>query len=119
MFGDEKKYEKFEMKPLVGKTWDYSKRDNWMYFPDNDILKQDVDTFFLYPTSVLPDVKTEVCEDKQYMGENARRSYLQSADAFSSFTNMYAPYYRQLSAVALMNNSTADEFMEAMCELYP
>jgi len=85
-----------------------------MFFDDNDAVDHDTDVFFLYPTSVSIEVKTDVCEDIKYMEHDAMKSYLQSADTFSSFTNMYAPYYRQLSAVAIMKNCTADKFMEAI-----
>jgi len=102
------------MKPLVGSPLDYSKKENWMFFSDLNETEKDVDVFFLYPTSVLIEVKTVVCEDIKYMRQNAHKSYIQAADTFSSFTNMYAPYYRQVSAVGIAQAPTAEGFMETV-----
>jgi len=103
-----------KMRPLVGTPWDYSKQENWMVFDNNDEVDWPVDTFFLYPTSVSSEVTTTVCDSIDDMRLNAHRSYIQSAETFSGFTNMYAPYYRQVSAAGIMQNATADGLMETI-----
>lgn len=100
------------IKPLVGEAWDYSNKDNWMFFDNNDRVDHSVDVFFLYPTSVSSEVTTDVCSSIDDMRLNAHRSYIQAAETLSSFTNMYAPYYRQVSGVGIAKNPTADGLME-------
>lgn len=102
------------MKPLVGTPLDYSKKENWMFFNDLDTKDHDVDVFYLYPTSVLAEVKDDVCEDIAFMKKTAHINYLLSADTFASFTNMYAPYYRQLSGVAILKNPTEEKLYNAL-----
>lgn len=48
------------------------------------------------------------------MKHNAHVTYFMSADTLSPVTNMYAPYYRQLSAVGIVKNPTPDKFMETV-----
>lgn len=104
----------FEMKPLAGTPLDYAQRENWMIRGDNGSIDHDVDVFFLYPTSVSATVKTDVCESIDDMRKNAHISYLQAADTLSSFTNMYAPYYRQVSFAGVLKNPTADALLETV-----
>lgn len=106
----------YEIKPLVGTAWDYSKKENWMFFDNNDDIDHEVDVFFFYPTSVSAEVKEDVCQEIKYMEHNAMRSYLQAADTLSSFANIYAPYYRQLSFNGIMKNMSADKFCNAISD---
>lgn len=101
-----------KMRPLAGESWDYSNIENWMFFDNNDQVDHPVDTFFLYPTSVSSEVTEDVCTNIDDMRLNAHRSYIQAAETFSGFTNMYAPYYRQISGAGIAKNPTADGLME-------
>ncbi|HJJ31000.1 MAG TPA: DUF3089 domain-containing protein [Methanocorpusculum sp.] len=87
---------------------DYSNIDNWMYYPKTH--EHAVDTFFLYPTAT-PDNKTCFYSpiDDAGMRTTAHKQYVDDGSEFESCTDVYAPYYRQVSPQALAG-CTADEF---------
>jgi len=87
---------------------DYSNKNNWMYYPETH--KFDVDTFFLYPTAA-PDNTTCFFSpiDDAGLRANAHTQYVDDGSEFESCTDVYAPYYRQVSPMALAG-CTAEEF---------
>jgi len=89
---------------------DYSNPDNWMVQTTNPT--HEVDVFYLYPTSVPGDCKTLVGQIEEGMKHRAYGNYLKGAEAFSSFTNMYAPYYRQISGTGILTCKTADDLTQ-------
>jgi len=90
---------------------DYSNPENWMVQTTN--ATHEVDVFYLYPTSVPADCQTLVAPI-EIVKHGAYGNYLRGPEAFASFTNMYAPYYRQISGVGILQCKTADEFV-ALC----
>jgi len=86
---------------------DYSNPENWMVQTTNPT--HEVDVFYLYPTSVPGDCQTMVGQIEEGMKHRAYGNYLKGAEAFSSFTNMYAPYYRQISGTGILQCKTADD----------
>lgn len=97
--------------PLIGTAKDYSQQENWMLLEKNPDKK--VDVFYLYPTSVSPKNVSRIGEVDGFMRHAAKLSYLKSADAFSSYTNVYAPYYRQVSLMGIIKARTSDGLMRA------
>jgi len=99
----------FAIGPLKGKPLDYSKRSNWMVFPDKAAAKHKVDVFFLYPTSVSPKCRTLIGEVDADMKHSAMRAYLCDASCFADYANVYVPYHRQVSGVGIMRSKTAED----------
>jgi len=89
---------------------DYSNPENWMVQTTNPT--HEVDIFYLYPTSVPGDCKTLVGQIEEGMKHRAYGNYLKGAEAFSSFTNVYAPYYRQISGMGILQCKTADDLTQ-------
>lgn len=89
---------------------DYSNPENWMVQATNPT--HEVDVFYLYPTSVPGDCKTLVGTIDDGMKFRAMGNYLKGPEAFSSFTNMYAPYYRQISGTGILRCKTADDLIQ-------
>lgn len=85
---------------------DYSNPENWLVLTTNPT--HEVDAFYLYPTSVPADCQTLVGPIDEGMKHRAMGNYLQGPEAFASFTNMYAPYYRQISGVGILQSKDAD-----------
>ena len=86
---------------LVGTPSDYSDADNWMCIPD---IEYGVDTLYFYPTVVTdldltgPRIVPIGDED---MRAGARQVFDMQKRAFTGSTNVFAPFYRQSSMVAL------------------
>jgi len=81
----------FEIKPLVGQSIDYTDDANWMFLEKNP--KYDVDLFYLYPTVVLEGEGVAPIDEKHK--KSAQFVFAMQGSAFASYTNVYAPYYRQ------------------------
>lgn len=79
-------------------TTDYSNSAHWLHVPASN--SQPVDVFYLYPTAWIPSSPDEIscAVDNASMLAQAPLAYAKSATAFENFTNIYAPYYRQLNA---------------------
>jgi len=79
--------------PASESGYDYSKAESWMILPSD--CPREVDMFFIYPTSV-----SEVTDTASYLSEEdkvtAKDFYCQTAEAMSGYTNVFAPYYRQV-----------------------
>ncbi len=77
---------------------DYSKSEHWLNIPDTDY---EVDIFYLYPTAwTRNEGEPYVCEiDNESMIAGAGLIYSGQATAFETVGNIYAPYYRQVDAV--------------------
>ncbi len=80
---------------------DYSKAEHWLHLPDTNYP---VDVFYLYPTAwTRNEGEPYYCEiDNQSMITGANQVYYGQAAAFETVGNIYAPYYRQLDAVWLL-----------------
>ncbi len=77
---------------------DYSRSEHWLNIPDTNY---EVDVFYLYPTTwVRNEGEPYVCEiDNESMLAGAKPIYNGQATAFETVGNIYAPYYRQVDAV--------------------
>jgi len=94
---------------------DYSNRANWMRLPtEPEHPEHKVDVVYLYPTSVPKTCTNLVGDVSEEMKAAAEIAYLKGASTFSSFANIYAPYYRQASLVAIMANAAVDK-LQAFC----
>jgi len=84
------------LKPLVGTPTDYQNKENWMYLDENP--KYEVDTIYFYPTMAMEPGADGYCGDiNDAMKAAAKFAYIQTGQVFEGYTNMFAPYYRQVS----------------------
>ena len=89
---------------------DYSQKSCWYQIPE---ITKEFDTFFIYPTEYIganegdPDYASL---DNPDMLEGAKNDHIWMASAFEESTNLFMPYYRQASAMALKRayNKTGD-----------
>jgi len=88
---------------------DYSKMDNWMI---KSPVLHEVDVFYIYPTSTNSECTTAISPVDDYMKEKALYSYQQNAECFSGYTNVFAPYYRQVSGVGILQCKTYEDLIE-------
>ncbi len=87
-------------KAFKGTAPDYSESKNWLELPENPDKKADL--IYLYPSSCNDLAADTICDiDNISMIEGAKRNYAQQATAFEPFTNIYAPYWRQVNALKL------------------
>lgn len=93
---------------LVGEPLDYSKGKNWMFRQDNGDCK--VDVFYLYPTAVSIKCKDAVSPVDQHMKFAALGNFERGPSCFDGFCNIFAPYYRQLSVMPIVQSKHAGEF---------
>ncbi len=97
--------------PVYGdeiETTDYSNKDNWLNIPDTDY---EVDVFYLYPTAwTRTDADPYYCQiDNASMRAGAQYIYTGQAAAFEPVANVYAPYYRQIDAVWVLDRGPLEE----------
>jgi len=93
-------------KPRCGTPTDYSDAANWMNYPAT--ADKPVDVFYLYPTCVPGTCKTLIGEIEEGMKTAANEHYKKGPSTFESYANVYAPYYRQGSGLALISDLTPD-----------
>ena len=80
---------------------DYSQKSCWYNIPE---ITKKFDTFFIYPTEYMgsnegdPDYASL---DNPDMVAGAKNDHIIMASAFEESTNLFMPYYRQASAMAL------------------
>lgn len=93
---------------LVGTPTDYSKGENWMVKHDNGDKK--VDVFFLYPTSSNTDYKDTINPIEPVMKSLAYVAYDRGPSCFQEYANIFAPYYRQITAARLAKCPNGEDF---------
>ena len=80
---------------------DYSQKSCWYQIPE---ITKEFDTFFIYPTEYMgsnegdPDYASL---DNPDMVEGVKNIHIIMASAFEESTNLFMPYYRQASAMAM------------------
>jgi len=98
----------YQITNLVGTPFDYSDKTNWMAQEQNPT--HEADLIFIYPTVAhkSPDGSGISICDENY--KKAAQSALQLfGSAFAPYTNVYAPYYRQITLdKALLSKSQED-----------
>ena len=109
------------MKPMVGTPSDYAKSENWLARPDAP--NKGVDVFYLYPSSCFdPKAPTISPIDNKIMRLTAKNIIAQQASAFDHCANIFAPFWRQVSAVKLSSMSfeevDAAEWAEPRSDVY-
>ena len=109
------------MKPMVGTPSDYAKSENWLARPDAP--NKGVDVFYLYPSSCFdPKAPTISPIDNKIMRHTAKNIIAQQASAFEHSANIFAPFWRQVSAVKLSSMSfeevDAAEWAEPRSDVY-
>lgn len=84
---------------------DYSDKNNWMFIPDYPT--KEVDIIYFLPTAWFrKEGEPLVCEvTHEGMRSRGRAIYKLQASAFEQAGNMFAPFYRQYDAVALVGCS--------------
>jgi len=105
----------YQIEPLNGTALHYSNKDNWMVFTGKNGAVNKVDLFYLYPTCVSPDCKTVVGSVDKYMMHRAHFAYACGAECMARYTNVFAPYYRQISGVGIMQAQGSNENLERLC----
>lgn len=93
----------------ASRSLDYSLDANWMI---KSAITHEVDLFYLYPTSVSDTCKTLVSPVDDTMKTKAYFSYFRNAECFSGYTNIFAPYYRQISNVGIMQCKSYKDLIE-------
>jgi len=93
---------------LIGDPTDYSKGENWMVKQDNGDKK--VDVFFLYPTASTTDCKDQINPITSTVKSLAYVAYDRGPSCFEEYANIFAPYYRQVSAVGIAGCKNGDAF---------
>lgn len=88
---------------------DYSQEANWMF---QSPVTHEVDLFYIYPTCVNPQCTTLVCPVDDHMKEKAHYTYQQNAECFSSYTNVFAPYYRQIGVAGIASCKEYTDLIE-------
>lgn len=87
-------------KEFVGTAPDYSKKENWLALPEEP--DKAVDLIYLYPSACDDPEADIICDiDNAYMRKGAERYLAQEASAFEPVANIFAPYWRQVSALKL------------------
>ncbi len=92
---------------------DYSNNDNWMFLPEENT--KEVDTIYLYPSAygIANEVEDDVADiDDVYMRMMAIYYASAQASVFEESSNVYVPYYRQLTVNSLVD--MIDESPESM-----
>ncbi len=97
--------------PVFGdeiETTDYSDKNNWLNIPETDF---EVDVFYLYPTAwSRTEADPYYCQiDNSTLRAGAQYIYGAQATAFEPVANVYAPYYRQIDAVWILNNGPLED----------
>ena len=88
------------MRPFTGTPTDYSVRENWLAQPDHP--DKAADLVFLYPSSCMDRRAGVICTaDNRSMRKGAARNFSQQAAAFEPAANLFAPFWRQVSAAKL------------------
>ena len=91
---------------------DYANTDNWLAINDTG---KDVDVIYFYPTTFTKasdDAPNVADIDDAGMRADAQRVLTLQASVFEEDCNIYAPYYRQVSAPYAL--SLSDEDSEAL-----
>jgi len=91
------------------KSLDYNQDSNWMIKSN---ITHEVDLFYIYPTSVDANCTEVVSPVDESMKTKAYYSYLQNAECFSEYTNVFAPYYRQISSVGILQCKSYKDLIE-------
>lgn len=94
---------------------DYADENNWLTLPSSEM---DVDVFVLYPTTFSPTDPNQqyAAIDDQTMRDGAREFLADKASCMETVGNIYAPYYRQLSAGWLLTLPVdeQDQYLEGV-----
>ncbi len=102
--------EKSVIPPVFGdeiEATDYSDMNNWLNIPETDYA---VDVFYLYPTAwTRAEGEPYYCEiDNETLRSGASFVYTGQAAAFETVANVYAPFYRQVDAVWVLEDSLTE-----------
>lgn len=91
-----------EAEPNEQASVDYSDTNNWVKI---STAEKAVDVFYLYPTSWEATEEDNIINtiDNASMRAKVPGVYEEQASCFESVANVYAPYYRQLDAMKLLN----------------
>jgi len=82
---------------------DYSQKSCWYKIPE---ITKKFDTFFIYPTEYMGSNEGDsdyASLDNPDMVEGVKNDHIIMASAFEESTNLFIPYYRQASAMAMKN----------------
>lgn len=100
-------------RPMTSEALDYSNADNWMkYGYTTGAGTQTVDVFYIYPTCSSAD--TIVGDVDESMMRLANYAYEINASSMAGYTNIYAPYYRQISNYGISQSATTDLFEDTI-----
>ncbi|MEI6362509.1 MAG: DUF3089 domain-containing protein [Actinomycetes bacterium] len=92
---------------------DYADPSNWLKVPAHPKApRHAVDVFYLYPTSYTKETPSSpligpVTDPGMRLG--AQQSYDRQATAFAPYTNIYAPYYRQIDTASKAQMPQAEQ----------
>ena len=109
------------MRSFVGIPTDYSQKKHWLALPDHP--DQAVDLIYLYPSSCHDKRAGVICSvDNRSMVRSAKRNLTQQAAVFQPFTNIFAPFWRQVNGMKLSEMSFEEvdraEWAEPRTDVY-
>lgn len=95
------------------KAPDYSLKSSWVTQPKT--IEKDVDVFYIYPTIYVGQEPKNMDITNPKLRANAKRLLTSQAGVYSSSGNLFAPFYRQQSAITQSmkaNNGGIDAFAD-------
>lgn len=90
----------------------------WLSKPEK--IDKPVDVFYVYPTIYLDKVPENMDISREDLRDNARGLLIAQAGIYSSYANLFAPFYRQQSAATQSmepNNGGRDAFQDPLFQI--
>jgi len=107
-----KKHQQYEITNLVGTPLDYSNKENWMYISSNP--QHEVDLVYIYPTVAFNSKDGIISDLDNTYKKAAQSAYKLQGSAFSPYTNVFVPYYRQITLSKAFQTPTAEDYEKIM-----
>jgi len=107
-----KKHQQYEITHLVGTPLDYSNKENWMYISTKP--QHEVDLVYIYPTVAFTSKDGQISDLDNAYKKGAQSAYKLQASAFSPYTNVFVPYYRQITLSKAFKTASADDYEKFM-----
>jgi len=107
-----KKHQQYEITNLVGTPLDYSNKANWMYISTNP--QHEVDLLYIYPTATITSKDGQISDFDNAHKKVAQYAYKIQGSAFSPYTNVFVPYYRQITLSKAFQLASPDDFEKFM-----
>ena len=105
---------KYEITNLVGTPLDYSDEANWMHLNTNP--QHEVDLVYIYPTVAMDSKDGQISDMDDAYKLGAQHAYEMQGSAFSPYTNVFVPYYRQITLKRAFQVLSAQNYEKVMMD---